>query len=68
MATQRLVLIHPHEAEILKEKDFITTQKKVTAEITVEDTAEYTAMDNAMDIAKENMKIKVLGKLSGRQS
>ena len=28
MATQRLVLIHPHEAEIIKEKDLIISQEE----------------------------------------
>ena len=27
MAMQRLVLIHPHEAEIIKEKDLVITQE-----------------------------------------
>ena len=37
MATQRLVLIHPHEAKILRKKDIVIGQEKVTTEDTAMD-------------------------------
>ena len=60
MATQGLLLIHPHELEVLRKEDFITMQEKVTAE--------DTAVENAMDIAKDNAEINALGKLTERES